>query len=427
MSLLAFTLLGSLSKNLFSLRPAKKHPNRREAFIADHLVSTFLISVLYIPFLLAIEYKAALNVVVGYIITHLFVLFPLYRKGKWEALTHCFALMATIGFTSVAWTSGGINSSIVAWFLSIKVGAFWFFGRKTGYIWSIIAIIVMVAMFVSQLFGVSFTHTFPSKYHSIFSGIIHIGVLFYYFIVVNIYEMWRRESIDIITESAKERDKLFRMVIHDIKTPISVITGWSRLIKIKHKQEISDVLAKRISDIETKAFEVDDIISKFLKDGNKKPLTDTPKRELDFSSIVKDSLSSITELAHNKNIKLNISIQDNLIAYGHWVAVYQIFSNLLSNAIKFSSSGTSVDIKLERNMDETIVFAVRDQGVGLDESQVKAFESGELVGNLPTGGESSTGEGLSILHYFVNVVGAQLEVSSDGRNKGTLVKVIFKR
>ena len=89
----------------------------------------------------------------------------------------------------------------------------------------------------------------------------------------------------------------------------------------------------------------------------------------------------------------------------------QVIDNLLSNAIKFSPPGSTVHVWAERGADEWRVY-VRDQGPGISpEDRERMFQHFARLSAL-TGGERSTGLGLSIARRIVQQHGGTVDVES---------------
>jgi signal transduction histidine kinase len=79
----------------------------------------------------------------------------------------------------------------------------------------------------------------------------------------------------------------------------------------------------------------------------------------------------------------------------------EIFDNLISNAVKFSPLQAVIAISA-RCLEKTVLVAVRDQGPGLTAGdKAKLFGKFQRLSARPTGGESSTGLGLSIVEQLV--------------------------
>lgn len=75
----------------------------------------------------------------------------------------------------------------------------------------------------------------------------------------------------------------------------------------------------------------------------------------------------------------------------------QVLENLLSNAVKYSPCRTTIDVGVDR-LPTAVRCALQDEGPGLSqEDQKKLFGKFTRLSAKPTGGETSTGLGLSIV------------------------------
>ena len=96
--------------------------------------------------------------------------------------------------------------------------------------------------------------------------------------------------------------------------------------------------------------------------------------------------------------------------------------NLISNAIKFTPSGRRIYLDLANGGDGA-VFSIRDEGPGISkEDQKKMFRKFQRLSAKPTGGESSTGLGLSIVKSLVERLDGQIDVESQ-LGKGTTFRI----
>ena len=88
----------------------------------------------------------------------------------------------------------------------------------------------------------------------------------------------------------------------------------------------------------------------------------------------------------------------------------QIAANLISNAIKYSPQGSEMLVLLERN-DRQIMFSIRDQGIGIPESdQPRLFTAFQRASNV--GEVRGTGLGLAIVKHAVELHGGTVELES---------------
>ena len=85
----------------------------------------------------------------------------------------------------------------------------------------------------------------------------------------------------------------------------------------------------------------------------------------------------------------------------------QIIENLVSNAVKFSPPNTKVEIEVSGN--QNVLISVKDEGPGITkEDQTKLFGKYNILSAKPTGGEPSTGLGLSIVKKYIEEMGGKV-------------------
>jgi signal transduction histidine kinase len=90
-------------------------------------------------------------------------------------------------------------------------------------------------------------------------------------------------------------------------------------------------------------------------------------------------------------------------------AAWRILDNLLSNAIKYSPPDRDIFVRI-RNSPDGVVWQVQDQGPGLTEAdQARLFQKFSKLSARPTGGESSTGLGLSIVKMLATAMHGSVE------------------
>jgi signal transduction histidine kinase len=103
-----------------------------------------------------------------------------------------------------------------------------------------------------------------------------------------------------------------------------------------------------------------------------------------------------------------------------------VADNLISNAVKFSPFGSSVEVSLLDD-DQNAGFSVKDEGPGLSEAdKSQMFGHFQKLSAQPTGGESSTGLGLSIVKKIVQAHAGVIEVEST-LGEGARFIVLFPR
>ncbi|MDE2103322.1 MAG: HAMP domain-containing histidine kinase [Patescibacteria group bacterium] len=145
-----------------------------------------------------------------------------------------------------------------------------------------------------------------------------------------------------------------------------------------------------------------------------------------LSTILRQVVKSNWEYAMSKGIRLRCP---NLELRECWGQINEeciriAVDNLVNNAIKYSSSETEIQVRLvphQRNGISHALIQVKDQGPGLTaDDMAKAFSPFQTLSARPTGNESSTGLGLSIVREAVEQLGGRTWIESR-HGQGTTV------
>ena len=217
------------------------------------------------------------------------------------------------------------------------------------------------------------------------------------------------------------KTKVFQMIAHDLKNPLTVITTFSELALTKKNPENENVISY-VEKIRKTSLKVTYMISTFLDAGTlehgeiKLILNQT-----DISLILQETISLYEDEVSKKELKVKKEIQPDLpLIELDAFRFFEIFDNLISNAIKYSDQKTEIEIKLKMKTSEILEFTISNSGNTLTEIDKKMFEANEYskMSGRPTAGESSFGIGLSIVHQLITLHKGKvfLDIENDGRN-----------
>lgn len=143
---------------------------------------------------------------------------------------------------------------------------------------------------------------------------------------------------------------------------------------------------------------------------------------LDLSEIVQNSIGEFTNHYEEKNIDIISNIAPAKINY---VESYVLFSvrNLISNAIKFTDENKNIYINVS-STEDYVVFNIKDEGKGMNESQVQQA----ILGNIKSSGKTNgggTGVGINGMIKFLDEYETPFELKSEV-GKGTEWKIYFR-
>jgi signal transduction histidine kinase len=145
----------------------------------------------------------------------------------------------------------------------------------------------------------------------------------------------------------------------------------------------------------------------------------TVRREnIDLAALVKEVAESNQPLADQKQQFIAVTAPPSHPALCDPDRIREALDNLLSNAIKYSPIGGRIELILERQ-DMNSVIRVKDEGAGLSAEDItRLFGRFQRLSAKPTGGESSTGLGLSIVKRIVELHGGAVTAESAGPGRG---------
>ncbi len=208
----------------------------------------------------------------------------------------------------------------------------------------------------------------------------------------------------------EDKTEVLGIVAHDLKNPLAGIALTAANIKRYFTMLPQDEVIKMMEKIETSAGRMKDIIINLL-DIN---AIETGKMNLkvekfDASALATSVVREFLERSSAKGIRLKLDVPPKeTLALADQTATHEILDNLVSNAIKFSPQNKSVQLTV-RATENMVRMEVKDGGPGIsDEDKKKLFGRYVRLSAKPTGGEHSSGLGLSIVKKLVEVMGGQV-------------------
>lgn len=226
-----------------------------------------------------------------------------------------------------------------------------------------------------------------------------------------------------LRELNDEKNEFLGIVAHDLKNPLSNI---SMLAKLLHREAatLSPTEVKEFSgDIQMASERMFDLITNLLDinaiENKAVRLTPIP---FDLTEVAQYVASDYRGRAEAKQISIHFEIPpENTMVFADKSSTIQILDNLVSNAIKYSPFGKSVYLRL-RKQDNAVLVEVQDEGQGLtDEDKRKLFGKFARLSAQPTGGEHSTGLGLSIAKKLAIAMNGDIWCESEFGNGAKFV------
>jgi len=239
--------------------------------------------------------------------------------------------------------------------------------------------------------------------------VLFAAVIFFYGkITYNNREM--REMNNELKELHKTKDKLFSVIAHDLRSPISSLTGLLRLLGThKLDAEEQDRLFKNVSSRVDNIYNLLDNLLRWSKSQMQGIIPAPLYFDVQAESLsVTDSLQTV---AANKQIILENRIQQHQV-YTDRDMFAVVVRNLTNNAIKYTFVEGKIILASEIS-DDALIISVKDNGIGMpQEVQDTLFKLSETQSRYGTENESGTGLGLVICADLAKANGGKIWFTS---------------
>ncbi|MDO8803943.1 MAG: hybrid sensor histidine kinase/response regulator [Elusimicrobiota bacterium] len=223
-----------------------------------------------------------------------------------------------------------------------------------------------------------------------------------------------QENHDKLRELEKTRDSLVHMIIHDLRSPLTVIAGYHQLIIEDAKNKLSadsiNHVAEAMNATKQLVQMVSDVLdtSKMEEGQMKLKLT-----ECDLSRILEEDISGMKSLFKGREIQFTPPESPATVLADREI-VSRVIQNLLGNAIKFTPNGGGI-IRLGIEAAADLVrVSVKDSGPGIAlKYRKKIFEKFAQVELSAVHQRYSTGLGLTFCKLAVEAHGGRIGVDSE--------------
>lgn len=219
------------------------------------------------------------------------------------------------------------------------------------------------------------------------------------------------QDITRIRKLENMRSEFAANVSHELKTPLTVISGFIDTLK---DPGISRQDADRFLDIISLESErltrlIEDVLALSDIENTLAP----PASIVDIRQGVREAAELLQKSAQDKNISLTIELPKNRIPVAaDNDRIKQMVINLVDNAIKYTPEGGSVNVSVSRE-EQLCVIRIRDTGIGIPQEYIpRLFERFYRVDKSRSRALGGTGLGLAIVKHIVSLLGGHITVES---------------
>ncbi len=208
-----------------------------------------------------------------------------------------------------------------------------------------------------------------------------------------------------------QRESMFAVVAHDLRSPFNGILGLSRILKSKAETLTPQRIMQSAEGILSSSLKVYQLLDELLQ---------WTKSELGALNIDHDGMALLAavqevvsfsqDAADFKQVSVKVGVDAQLRARADETLFKTVLRNLLSNAIKYTPEGSTIAIEAHVH-DDQIHLAVQDEGAGVPDHLKDKLFSGTVTSTEGSGGEKGHGIGLKLCGDLIQRMGGKIWVA----------------
>ena len=223
-----------------------------------------------------------------------------------------------------------------------------------------------------------------------------------------------KQAVETGRYATSSKDRLIVDIAHDLRTPLTSISGYLDLII--NKENLPPDKAKHYAEIAyNKSLQMEHLISELFNytklnfgDGN------ISKERIDLAYLIRQMFEEFMPIFQSNGLSGRLNIKDEPLfieADGNMIA--RVFDNIITNAIRYGSDGKYVDIELFRDSDEAIARVINYDSLISEEDLPNIFETFYRADKSRSSKESAgSGLGLAIAKNIIDLHGGSISVQS---------------
>lgn len=230
-----------------------------------------------------------------------------------------------------------------------------------------------------------------------------------------------------LQEANQIKDKMFAIIAHDLRSPISAFGIVARqldyFLKKKDTQKLEAVIQNIAQTGKNLAHLLDNLLDWAL---SQKQEIGLDKQKIDLAKTFAHLYESYEEIARFSNIRLLVDLPENIKVFTDENMLKAILRNLLNNALKYTPTGGQIEIGAYKEHNEILLF-VKDTGKGMSAEKVaQLFDKKLKKPEKGFRGEKGTGLGLLLVDEFVQFLHARIQIQSQ-EGQGSIFRIYLPK
>lgn len=224
---------------------------------------------------------------------------------------------------------------------------------------------------------------------------------------------------ELVIKTKKSKDELISNITHEMNTPLTSIKGYAELLE--SGSLTPEQTATAYKTIYSQSERLTNLIASIIN-YNEIDSDDLPPYDVDFSSIVKETIAVVLPEAEKAEVQIVDKVADGITVSGRHERLSELAGNLIRNAVRYNKRGGTVIVNLTNEY-----FSVEDTGIGIaEENMDKIFSRFFTVDKSHSGKNGGFGLGLAVCKRICNKAGWTISVKSK-LGEGSIFKVDFNR
>ncbi|HKO58843.1 MAG TPA: ATP-binding protein, partial [Thermoanaerobaculia bacterium] len=227
----------------------------------------------------------------------------------------------------------------------------------------------------------------------------------------------------VAQEANRAKDEFLMTLSHELRTPMTAILGWARLLPSMSFDDplFREAIVAIANGAKLQARLIDDILDvSRIVSGKLRLAPET----VEVSRLIMSAVDAVNPTADAKSITITTSLAPGLgTIVVDTTRIQQVIWNLLANAVKFTPKGGSVQVSARRTASH-VQIDVTDTGEGIDSQFLPhVFEPFRQAETPQTRVHGGLGLGLSIVRYIMEAHGGSVSAESSGRGQGSTFSI----
>ena len=209
------------------------------------------------------------------------------------------------------------------------------------------------------------------------------------------------------------RKELIANISHDLRTPLSIIQGYTETMMMKHGQLPEETAVTYIENIHESSKRLTGLVNQLFElsklESNQIELHKEP---FAVDELVKDMMHRYEILASKKSITLKFNNRKKIpLVLGDIALVERVIQNILDNAMKFTPQGGIIEVSITHD-DKHVKIQISDNGEGISESEQSAIFDRYIKSAGALKQSAGSGLGLAIARKIIELHDSTIQVKS---------------